>query len=167
MLTDTQRAFMQRMRSAVQIAQAKGAIFNTVAVIAQAALESGWGTSHLATAANNLFGVKATPQQVHAGAALALPTREYYGGRWIRETDYWAEYPSWNEAILAYAVLIGSLPWFHDALAHADLPHGDGDALAWLRGLEETGRPDWATDPHYVAIVSALFPAVQDGLSAT
>ncbi len=157
MVTDREKGrFLQRISAAVDIAKQKGAVLNALAVIAQAAHESAWGTSLLAREANNLFGVKATPSQIQAGQVIALPTREWTGSRWIRETDYWALYPSWNECLGAYSKIIQSLSWFKDAIPHADPPQGDGNALEWLKGLEEPGRPDWATDPNYVAEVGAV-----------
>jgi flagellum-specific peptidoglycan hydrolase FlgJ len=160
-LTAAHEAFFARMDPAVRIARAKGAILNAVATVAQAAHESGWGTSLLAREASNLFGIKASRQQIAAGEALPMPTREWTDAGWVRETAYWVRYPSWNECLVAYSLLVMSLPWFTAARAHADPPHGDGDALGWLRGLEEPGRPEWATDPEYVARVSALFDEVR------
>ncbi len=57
---------------------------------------------------------------------------------------------------MAYSKIIQSLSWFKDDIPHADPPQGDGNALEWLKGLEEPGRPDWATDPNYVAEVGAV-----------
>lgn len=157
--------FFVRMKKAKAVAKAKGAKFNTIATVAQAAHESAWGTSWLAQGANNLFGVKATTAQIKDGFALALPTREWRGYGWTKEVAYFARYPSWNEAIVAYAELVASLSWFKLCLPHADPPDGDGDSLAWLQGLEEPGWPGWATDPAYVTEVSQLFAGVQSWLA--
>jgi flagellum-specific peptidoglycan hydrolase FlgJ len=167
MITEQEKSeFLSRMRAAVQIAKEKGAILNEVAVISQAAHESAWGTSELAQKANNLFGVKATQQQIQQGEVLMLPTWEWSQERGsYRTLAYWTRYPSWNECLVAYSKLVSGLSWFRDSLPHADPPNGDGNAVGWLKGLMEPGKPDWATDPKYVSEVSAVAGMVGDMLA--
>jgi flagellar protein FlgJ len=152
----TREAFVGRMQEAIRVAKAKGARVNALAVTAQAALESGWGASGLATAANNLFGIKAGP--TWRGEVLELPTWEHAPQTgWYRTVARWRAYPSWNECIVDYARIIASLSWFADALPHADPPDGDGDAEAWIRALlPAPGQPGWATDPDYLAKVRSV-----------
>lgn len=147
-------AFLLRIRKAIPIAQAKGAVFNAEAAIAQATLESGWGLSYLTRKANNLFGIKAGT--AWAGSVLTLPTLEYRGGRYVREVARWRSYASYNECLVDYARLIAKLPWFRDALPHADPPEGDGDVEQWIAHLVDRDTPGelaWATGPNYVGKV--------------
>lgn len=147
--------FVKRVLLAAQVAQQKGAVINTPAVIAQAALESAWGQSGLTAEANNLFGIKAGSSW--RGPTLDLPTWEHGPQGWYRTVARWRKYPSYNECILDYARLIASLPWFRDATPHADRPQGDGNATAWVRALlPAPGQPGWATDPAYLSKVQGV-----------
>ena len=73
-------------------------------MIAQAALESGWGGSYLSTAAYNLFGVKWNG----SGAYINLSTQEYYGGAYHTVMARFQRYSSYTESLNAYADLICS-----------------------------------------------------------
>lgn len=148
----TKREFVERMLKAVGIAKAKGAILNTEAVVAQAALESGWGTSLLASKWNNLFGQKAGTGIVWSGPTIDLWTFEFWGGEYHKVMAKWRVYPSWNECIVDYSKFIQERQWFKDALPHADPPHGDGNAYGWIEKLVDSdysGEYKWATSPDY------------------
>jgi peptidoglycan hydrolase-like protein with peptidoglycan-binding domain len=65
--------------------------------IAQAILESGWGSSQLAQRAKNLFGIKAFSNW--RGERITLPTTEWYGDqKKIINADF-RVYDSFNESI--------------------------------------------------------------------
>lgn len=70
--------------------------------IAQAALESGWGTSGLTQKANNLFGIKGS------GPAGTLPflTTEYRNGQAVQVTAPFRSYNNWGESIADHSALI-------------------------------------------------------------
>lgn len=89
-------------------------------LLAQAAHESGWGRSRIAREAQNLYG--------HARGCG------------------WRVYPSWAEAVLGHARLLGRSPRY--ALARA----AGTDWSAALRGL----APAYAADPDYVARISTV-----------
>lgn len=149
--------FLLRMRKAVLIAKGRGAVLNGEAAIAQAALESGWGLSYLTRKANNLFGIKSGRSWV--GPTLDLPTLEYRAGKYVRELAQWRSYASYNKCLVDYAHLIAKLPWFSDALPHADPPLGDGDAEQWVAHLVDRDTPGelaWATGPRYVEKVMRI-----------
>lgn len=157
-------AFVERMTQAIKVAKQKRAVLNAEAVVAQAALESGWGQSLLSAKYNNLFGIKAG--RAWTGPTVGLWTYEWRGERdaqgkpiYRRELAQWRVYPSWNECLVDYSALIATRRWFRDALPHADPPHGDGDANAWVAHLvdrDEPGELAWATGPDYVAKVMNL-----------
>ncbi|MNO13245.1 Exo-glucosaminidase LytG precursor [compost metagenome] len=72
--------------------------------IAQAALESNFGASRLATEAHNLFGIKGSGP----GGSLILPTTEYRGGRAVTVNAAFRKYPSWAESIADHARLLSA-----------------------------------------------------------
>ena len=86
--------------SAQQVAQQRGLYASLM--IAQAALESGWGGSYLSTSAYNLFGVKWSG----SGAYIELPTQEFYGGAYHTIYDKFQRYSSYTESLNGYANLI-------------------------------------------------------------
>lgn len=154
--------FMNRMKEAAQIARWKKAQFNDAVLFAQAAVESGWGRSLLATRYCNIVGVKAS-YATWDGETVILPTREWTGSGWIIKHAMWRVYPSWNEAMVDYYSLIKTRPWFSNALNYLDnsdkffeclLP--SPPSLEWPRG-----KPGWATDRNYKDLVLSCAGRVQ------
>ena len=85
---------------AQQVAQENG-IYASV-MIAQAALENGWGNSALSTQGHNLFGVKWNG----TGNYVTMPTQEYYGGQWHTINAKFQSYNSYYDSLTGYAQLI-------------------------------------------------------------
>src|SRR5262249_50552715 len=88
-MTDDQKLFLDR---AAQAATQANHPFPRMAA-AEAALESGYGKSGLASADNNLFGMKAHMHNDYG--TVSLPTKEYEHGSWITITANWEKYPDW------------------------------------------------------------------------
>ena len=65
--------------------------------IAQAILESGWGTSALARKSNNLFGIK--------GNGKNYKTFEYINGKRIDIVDSFKVYPDWETSVTDHSGL--------------------------------------------------------------
>ncbi|WP_415587081.1 LysM peptidoglycan-binding domain-containing protein, partial [Liquorilactobacillus mali] len=88
--------------SAQQIAQQ----YNLYAslMIAQAATESGWGTSTLSTKAHNLFGIKYSG----SGSYITMNTQEYYNGAYHTVSAKFQSYSSYSDSLVAYAKLISN-----------------------------------------------------------
>jgi flagellum-specific peptidoglycan hydrolase FlgJ len=106
--------------------------------VAQAALESGWGTSGLSVKAKNLFGVKA--DKFWGGPTITMMTSEHINGQWIRVPAKWRAYETWEECILDHAEFFHVNPRYSKALQY---PH---DAI---RFAEEVAAAGYATDPEY------------------
>lgn len=112
-------------------------------MIAQAALESGYGKSSLSLTPNhNLFGIKGS----YNGESVTMQTKEYSDKTgWITIYDAFKKYPSYRESLLDNARLLRlGLTW--DANFYAGTWHENAatyeDATAWLEGR-------YATDPTY------------------
>ena len=71
-------------------------------MIAQAGLESGWGSSMLSQQAHNLFGVKWSGK----GNYVTMPTLEYYGGAYHTVNAPFAAYNTYYESLVGYATMI-------------------------------------------------------------
>ncbi|MBZ2406241.1 muramidase family protein [Liquorilactobacillus hordei] len=88
--------------SAQQVAQQ----YNLYAslMIAQAATESGWGSSTLSTKAHNLFGIKYSG----SGSYITMNTQEYYSGAYHTVSAKFQSYSSYSDSLVAYAKLISN-----------------------------------------------------------
>lgn len=93
MLAAAQTDFLTK---AYESAKQSGHIFPGAAA-AEAALESGWGTSGLCLKANNLFGLK--KPQAWTGPTISLPTREFINEKWITVMAVWPAFHSWVECM--------------------------------------------------------------------
>lgn len=105
--------------------------------IAQAALESAWGSSSLSRAAFNLFGVKSDPSWT--GQIITLPTREYLNGKWVTVNAKWRLYKDWAECLIDHAHFLKSNPRYSRALTIRD-------SRGFARAIAAAG---YATDPRY------------------
>jgi flagellar protein FlgJ len=111
-------------------------------LLAQAALETGWGGAvpqHAdGASANNLFGIKAG--SAWSGARTAQWTLEHEDGIAVRRNDEFRAYPSSAASFGDYVDLIGNTPRYAAALASADNPE------AYAHAVQAAG---YATDPGY------------------
>lgn len=106
--------------------------------VAQAALESGWGKSLLASKGKNLFGVKA--DHAWKGDVLTLNTREFIKGKWVMVEAHWRKYQDWLDSIEDHANFLLLNPRYRKAFAK---PMNGED---FARVIQSAG---YATDPRY------------------
>jgi flagellar protein FlgJ len=131
------------------------------ALLAQAALETGWGR-HLpshgdGSSSFNLFGIKAGGSW--DGDKVSVPTLEYENGVAVRKRDQFRAYDSPADSFSDYARLLTDSPRYAQAL-------GQGENIAgFARGLVRGG---YATDPSYVAKITAIAnsPQMREALAA-
>jgi flagellar protein FlgJ len=124
------------------------------ALLAQAALETGWGKSvpadNTGDSSYNLFGIKAGGQW--AGATTNVPTLEFESGVAVRKVDRFRAYDSAEQSFNDYAGLIGNNPRYEKAV-------GTGtDVAAFAAALQEGG---YATDPQYAQKIVAVADQVR------
>ena len=120
--------------------------------IAEAALESGWGTSKLALEGFNLFGVKA--DRSWNGDTLSIDTKEFLHGKWVIIPALWRKYTTWLECIQDHAAFLLDNPRYKPAFEHTD---GAGFAIA-------VAVAGYATDPDYASKIISVIHA--HGLAA-
>ncbi|WP_052383842.1 flagellar assembly peptidoglycan hydrolase FlgJ [Litchfieldella xinjiangensis] len=126
-------------------------------ILAQAALETGWGRHEIPTAqggnSHNLFGIKAGSQW--KGATTDITTHEYVNGQRVRVTDTFRVYDSFEASFTDYARLIGDNPRYAKVTTASTPEHA-------ARELQQAG---YATDPAYatklVAIMDTLGPLAE------
>lgn len=111
-------------------------------MLAQAALETGWGKREIigrdGTNSHNLFGIKAGGSW--KGPTVDVTTTEYIGGQPRKLTQTFRAYASAAESFADYAKLMKDSPRYAKVVEQA------GDAKTFAMGLQKAG---YATDPLY------------------
>lgn len=112
------------------------------ALVAQAALETGWG-KHVMPGADgqsscNLFGIKAGRRW--QGQQTQMNSLEYEGGKPVMRRSQFRSYDSYAQSMKDYVELIGRHPRYEKAREVAQDPE------AYFEALQDAG---YATDPHY------------------
>lgn len=104
--------------------------------IAQAILESAWGTSTLVTEANNLFGTKWVEGSGYD--YVVKSTKEYSNNQWITIEAKFRKYDNINDSIIDHAKLLQK-PQYAKVLATKD----------YKEAAYEVWKAGYATDPSY------------------
>ncbi len=120
------------------------------ALLAQAALETGWGAHVMrrpdGRSSFNLFGIKAG--RAWDGASVAKSTLEFRDGVAYRELARFRAYPDITAAFDDYSAFIGDKSRYTSA-------RGSGqDARHFAGALQQAG---YATDPHYADKIDRIF----------
>jgi flagellar protein FlgJ len=112
------------------------------ALLAQAALETGWGRHVMrhrgGDSSHNLFGIKADGRW--QGDSVRVDTLEYRDGVALNTRARFRAYDSFDESFRDYVDFVKSNPRYRDALARTS------DAPAYFDALQQAG---YATDPAY------------------
>jgi flagellar protein FlgJ len=111
-------------------------------ILAQAALESGWGKREIVgtdgTRSHNVFGIKATGGW--KGDVVETVTTEYVDGVAQRKVEKFRAYDSYADAFRDYAKLLSGNPRYQSVITQGQ------DAVGFATGLQRAG---YATDPNY------------------
>lgn len=131
------------------------------ALVAQAALETGWGRKLIqrnggAGSSHNLFGIKASGW---SGERATTGTHEYVNGVRRNETASFRAYGSVGESFADYVKLLKNSPRYQNAL------QAGTDVRGFARGLQQAG---YATDPSYAAKIAAIAggPTIERAVAA-
>lgn len=119
------------------------------ALVAQAALETGWGKHVIerpdGSSSFNLFGIKANHNW--DGGTVSKPTIEYSDGVVRRERATFRAYPDLAATFDDYAEFIGDQPRYESVRNQGD------NATGFATALQESG---YATDPDYAKKIAAV-----------
>lgn len=118
------------------------------ALLAQAALETGWGkkvASNGDTSSYNLFGIKAN--NTWKGLRVSVPTVEYRDGVAVRSREEFRAYDSLADGFEDYVRLINGNPRYRAALDQA------ADPTSYVQALQLAG---YATDPSYAQKITSV-----------
>ncbi|KQN98063.1 MULTISPECIES: flagellar assembly peptidoglycan hydrolase FlgJ [Stenotrophomonas] len=118
------------------------------ALVAQAALETGWGRRHIkrdnGASSHNLFGIKASGWK---GESATAATHEYVDGQRQSQTARFRAYGSAAESFGDYVRMLKNSPRYQAALK------AGSDVRGFAQGLQRAG---YATDPGYAAKIAAI-----------
>ncbi|MDP1707781.1 MAG: flagellar assembly peptidoglycan hydrolase FlgJ [Gammaproteobacteria bacterium] len=117
-------------------------------LLAQAALETGWGQSVTPAphgSSHNLFGIKAHTSW--DGPRASVSTLEYVGGIAVRRNDMFRVYPSPEASFTDYVNFLQANPRYTEALQQTKSPE------AFAHALQKAG---YATDPNYAHKITSI-----------
>ncbi len=129
-------------------------------LVAQAALETGWGQHILSRddggSSNNLFGIKA--DNSWNGDKVAAQTLEFRDGVMAQERAAFRAYPSLGDSFSDYVRFLKTNPRYQSAV-------GAGDTQGFVNGLQRAG---YATDPGYASKIRNIVDGdtLRDALGA-
>jgi len=118
-------------------------------LVAQAALETGWGKSVMraqdGSSSHNLFGIKAGSSW--QGDSARAITSEFRNGAMVKETAQFRSYASYKDSFHDLVTLLQSNNRYQDVVKSADNPE------QFVRELQKAG---YATDPDYASKISQI-----------
>lgn len=119
------------------------------AILAQAALETGWGQSIMqrpdGRSTHNLFGIKADTRW--QGEQVVMPTLEYTHGKAGKRNELFRSYDSYAASFADYANFMRSNPRYSQALLSGNDPE------LFTQALHAAG---YATDPEYSSKINNI-----------
>jgi flagellar protein FlgJ len=140
-LLQTPAEFVHKVMPSIRRAAAQLGV-NPLGLLAQAALETGWGRRLPRTADGsssfNIFGIKAGEEW--SGPRAMSDTVEFSNGVATPRRSAFRAYGSIDESVADFAKLLRNSPRYRDAIAAGQ------DAAAYVRHLGSSG---YATDPEY------------------
>jgi flagellum-specific peptidoglycan hydrolase FlgJ len=146
-MTDDQKEFL--LKAAAAATQA-GHVFPEMAAC-EAALESGFGKSGLATLDNNLFGMKQHKHPIFG--THVLPTKEFMNGQWEVVDAAWVHYP---DQASCFADRMSTLQRLASVYPHYANALNATDRDTYIQEVSKT----WSTDPERAAKVQAIYDEI-------
>lgn len=148
------------MRPAQQVAQQSG--LDPHLILAQAALESGWGRHEIPTSdgkpSHNLFGIKASADW--QGKTTEITTTEFINGVKNKVKAAFRVYDSYEHALTDYAKLITKNPRYSRVVKSSSPEEG-------AQALQSSG---YATDPAYakklISMIQKVKGDIKQGVAA-
>jgi flagellum-specific peptidoglycan hydrolase FlgJ len=141
------RKFINKLAPQAQRLQGQYNILPSI-TLAQAILESDWGTSKLASKYYNLFGVKAQDGSTNS---VYLNTQEFVNGRYVTVKARFQVYQNWNESLADHAKLLAyGTKW--NSQQYKDVV----SATNYLQAADGLQQDGYATDPTYTKKLISL-----------
>lgn len=140
--------FIQSIKPMAEVVASQTGV-NVRALVAQAALETGWGEHVIKNehgeSSHNLFGIKAGSSW--QGETVEVETTEYFQGKPLQVVSSFRAYDNYQESLQDYIDLVSNLPRYQSAWENRT------DPIEFAQRLQESG---YATDPHYAAKIESI-----------
>lgn len=151
-LADTPEDFVELMMPYAEKASSKIGVPSEL-LIAQAALETGWGKYVLADkngkSSYNVFNIKADSRW--QGDSVSTKTLEYHNGIAQQEQASFRRYKNLQQSFDDYVKFLGESERYQEALNQSD------DPKKFIQALQDAG---YATDPNYAKKVLTVFNTI-------
>lgn len=152
-LYENAREFIDDLLPVVK-ATLKDSLLNPAVVLAQAALETGWGQKVIhdgaGTPSFNLFGVKAHEWN---GPSASIMSMEHGLGGMRPEQSEFRMYADWQESVSDYLAFLNANPRYRNVVEQGDQPEQFANAL------QQSG---YATDPDYASKVLSVLDTINE-----
>ncbi len=146
---DTPETFVQTLFPQAQAAAERLGI-DPKALLAQAAVETGWGKyvmhQHDGQNAHNLFGIKADKRW--GGEKVVVDTLEFNNNIPQKQQASFRSYQNFEASLQDYVDFVSDNPRYKDALSKTDNPQ------AYFEALQAAG---YATDPNYANKIMSVY----------
>ena len=157
-ITEKQQAFLEEVGALAVAGMRSDGILASL-TLAQAILESDWGTSGLAVQGKALFGIKAGTSW--KGKVYNAETQECYDGvHFITTNAAFRAYSSWADSVADHSSLLTSLSRYRAVVGE----------LNYQAACQELQAAGYATDPHYaeklIQLIEMYSLTTYDGLPA-
>jgi flagellum-specific peptidoglycan hydrolase FlgJ len=116
----------------------------------EAMLESNWGTSDLAQAGNNLFGLKQAEHPEYG--TISLPTREFLDEQWVTVTAHFVKYP---DIASCFRARMDTLTRLAPAYPHYAAALAATNPIDYVTEVSKS----WSTDPARAEKVIEIYRA--------
>ena len=137
---DSPESFVTSMKPYAEKAASSLGVDSSL-LLAQAALETGWGSKMVKNSlgnSNNLFNIKA--DRSWKGDKVATQTLEFHGKTAVKESASFRSYSSFEDSFNDYVKFLNENPRYETALQH------QGNSENFIKGIHQAG---YATDPNY------------------
>lgn len=145
---ESPRDFIEKLRPQAEAAAAELGV-NPRVLLAQAALETGWGKhvsrDNQGKSSYNLFNIKANSDW--GGKTLALNSLEFLNGGFVKQQSTFRAYDGFADSFADYVDFLKSNPRYGDVIAQ-----GDND-IGYVKALQGAG---YATDPDYAGKITRV-----------
>lgn len=135
---NARKLFIQQVAPEAQAMQNRYHVLASI-TIAQAILESDWGSSQLASQYHNLFGIKGT-----GADSKEMSTKEYTDGKWIVIKGRFKVYDSWDASIKDHTQLM-----VNGTATNKQNYSKVTQATNYQEAAKALQRAGYATDPDY------------------
>ena len=137
---DSPESFVTSMKPYAEKAASSLGVDSSL-LLAQAALETGWGSKMIKNSlgnSNNLFNIKA--DRSWKGDKVATQTLEFHGKTAVKESASFRSYSNFEDSFNDYVKFLNENPRYETALQH------QGNSENFIKGIHQAG---YATDPNY------------------